>query len=263
MVVLAWLLTLTVDLQSVPDSNDPSSIDLMGGMPVLLHMYPWSGYPWNDTSITVADFTSTSKYMQMVSVVNIPQLLLSSLYFLFNGIFTSIACALEWSRFSTTRKSLRTTDPRGTQRSTYWLSLPWKWAIPISVFSMLSHFFASETLFMVRVIGLDREGNFLPSNSALDVGWSTNVVGLCLAVASLIFFTTLGLGMWKLPRGALLVGNNSLAISAACHPPQDDVDAAFLPVMWGAVSHENGDMRGHCCLTSHEVEEPKYGGWYQ
>jgi len=69
--------------------------------------------------------------------------------------------------------------------------------------------------------------------------------------------------MRRLPKGSLLVGNNSLAISAACHPPEDDVDAAFLPVMWGAVNHESEDMPGHYYLTSHEVEAPKDEGWYQ
>lgn len=176
--MLAWCLALVGGVGSVSSSTDPYSVDIMGAPPVLLKSYPWSDYNTN-VSMSAADFTSTSKYMQMVSIVNTPQLLLSSLYFLFNGIFTSIACALEWSRFSTTRKSLRTTEQRGSQRSTYWLSLPWKWAIPIAVFSTISHFFASESLFMVRVIALDRDGNFLPSSSALDAGWSTNVVGIC------------------------------------------------------------------------------------
>ncbi|KAE9377275.1 hypothetical protein N431DRAFT_530719 [Stipitochalara longipes BDJ] len=199
----------------------------------------------------------------MISVVNAPQLALSALYFLYNGIFTSIACAVEWGRFSTTRKSLRTTDCRGMQRSTYWLSLPWKWAIPILSLSILLHFFASETLFVVRVEGFDQDGSFTSDSSALDVGCSYSVLPILLGLTSLILVLTIGFGLVRLPTGGLLVGNNSLAISAACHPPQDDTDAAFLPVKWGAVSHESENKPGHCCLTSHEVEAPKDGDWYE
>lgn len=76
------------------------------------------------------------------------------------------------------------------------------------------------------------------------------------------FLITFLLSFRKLPPG-FMVGNNSLAISAACHPPPEDKDAAFLPVQWGAVSHETDNGPGHCCLTSFEVEAPIEGGWYE
>lgn len=55
----------------------------------------------------------------------------------------------------------------------------------------------------------------------------------------------------------------SAATSAACHPPPEDVDAALLPVMWGAVRAEDGDgVVAHCCFTSKEVAQPISGQIY-
>lgn len=116
--------------------------------------------------------------------------------------------------------------------------LPWKWAIPISAFSAILHFFASEALFVLRVEGLDHDGNLNPLYSTLDFG-CPNLGFIALTIlACVVMCLTVGVGMIKLPRGSLLVGNNSLAISAACHPPEGDEDATLLPVIWGAVSHE-------------------------
>ena len=62
--------------------------------------------------------------------------------------------------------------------------------------------------------------------------------------------------------GLPLVGNSSLAISAACHPPIEDGNAAAENVMWGAVVHEEAPRLGHCCLTSLQVEMPIAGNLY-
>ena len=68
-------------------------------------------------------------------------------------------------------------------------------------------------------------------------------------------------GLRKL-KLAVLVGNNSLAIAAACHCPDDDIGAEMKKVSWGAVSHESDGVPGHCCFTSKEVEIPRDGGLY-
>ena len=57
-----------------------------------------------------------------------------------------------------------------------------------------------------------------------------------------------------------LAGSCSAAISAACYRPEEDVDAAIKPVMWGVVSSE--DDVGHCCFTSLEVSPPVQGEGY-
>lgn len=55
-------------------------------------------------------------------------------------------------------------------------------------------------------------------------------------------------------------GSSSAAISAACHRPETDVDAAVLPVRWGSVRVER--PVGHCCFTSFEYSFPQEGKLY-
>ena len=62
------------------------------------------------------------------------------------------------------------------------------------------------------------------------------------------------IGFRKYPDGLPLAGTCSAAISAACHRPEDDVNAAEKPVMWGVV--DSDDTVGHCCFTSQEVTAP-------
>lgn len=75
-----------------------------------------------------------------VLVANSPQVVLSFLYFAYNGIFTCMSLASEWSRYFIHRKGLRVSEiPRGAQRSTYFLQLPYRFAIPLMITSGTLH----------------------------------------------------------------------------------------------------------------------------
>lgn len=63
---------------------------------------------------------------------NLPQAILSFLYLTYNGLFSCMLGSYEWSRFGRFRKSLRVTAPAGNQRSTYYLQLPYTYAIASS-----------------------------------------------------------------------------------------------------------------------------------
>jgi hypothetical protein len=69
-------------------------------------------------------------------------------------------------------------------------------------------------------------------------------------------------GMRRFKSGMPIVRSSSWSIAAACHHPHGDDDAAHKRVMWGAISHQDGDLRGHCCFTSFPVEEPIIGQQY-
>ena len=60
---------------------------------------------------------------------NLPQGILSFLYLTYNGLFSCMLGVHEWSRFARFRKSLRVTAPEGSQRSTYYLQLPYTYAL--------------------------------------------------------------------------------------------------------------------------------------
>ena len=77
----------------------------------------------------------------------------------------------------------------------------------------------------------------------------------------------IALGFRRFNAGMPIAGSCSLAIAAACHPPKDDVDAAYLPVQWGVpVNRERNaegyDEVGHCTFTSEQVEPPVLGRKY-
>ena len=58
------------------------------------------------------------------------------------------------------------------------------------------------------------------------------------------------------------MGSCSAAISAACHRPADDKNAALEAVKWGVLESGDNGRVGHCCLSSFEVREPIKGQRY-
>ncbi|KAF9891764.1 hypothetical protein FE257_003245 [Aspergillus nanangensis] len=85
-------------------------------------------------------------------IANIPQAVFSMLYFSSNGIYTIMSLAQEWSAFGIQRKGLRVSRvPRGHQRSTYFLSLPYRYSIPLLAMSALLHWIISQSLFLVVI----------------------------------------------------------------------------------------------------------------
>lgn len=212
--------------------------------------------------ISAGSFSSNSILISMVAVANIPQVLVSCLYFAYNTVYTSMVSADEWSRFTTHRKTLRTTDPRGLQRSTYWLSLPWTYALPLAAASSMLHWLISQALFIARTEILNTAGDPEPI-SYMEVGYSPLAILFALLFGSSMVIGMVINGARKL-KGGILVGNNSLAIAAACQRPEKDFDAYMKPVQWGALV-QNGEKcgnEGHCTFTSQEVQPPIIGELY-
>ena len=198
----------------------------------------------------------------MVLLANLPQLVLSLLYFLYNSVYTCMLAGSEWSRFASHRKSLRVSSPKGSQRSTYWLQLPWTYSLPLSIASAILHWLVSQSIFLVRIDSYDPHHNLDPSTSFSSCGYSAYALVITMIVGSVMFLALLCNGFRRLDTRMPLVGSCSLAISAACHRPPDDDEASLLPVQWGAVSHETARRPGHCCFTSFDVEQPIEGQKY-
>ena len=116
----------------------------------------------------------------VVLLANLPQTIVSFLYLTYNGLLTSMLLSSEWSRESGSSlthshadmdlgyflrpKSLRTTTPRGSQRSKYYLHLPYTYSIPLLVASALLHWLISESIFLARV-DMWNNGEFEGSSS--------------------------------------------------------------------------------------------------
>ena len=193
-----------------------------------------------------------------VILANTPQLLISFLYLFYNDLFTRIYLSKEWSSYSLNRKPLRVRMRRGAQRSTYFLSLPWRASVPLLVAMMVLHWLVSQSIFLALVQASDYgSGGATPLDPGLEVigcGWSPFAIILSLIVGG-VMIVWLWITGFTVHYGNRmpLVRSCSMAISAACHPPSFDVDAALKPVMYGVVECQNADEIPHVSFTSKPV----------
>jgi hypothetical protein len=199
-----------------------------------------------------------------VLLANLPQMILSFLYVMYNGLYTSMHLAHEYAGYANDRKPLRVTTPKGCQRSTYWLQLPYAYGVPLIAASAMMHWLTSQAIFLARIVvwkdGVQSEG--------LDMAWSAVGYSPSAILSTVVFggcmlIVVVGISLRKLPSSMPIAGSCSMALAAAAHRPDRDVDAAVLPVKWGVV-REAGDAEdvGHCCFTSEEVTEPQEGKLY-
>jgi hypothetical protein len=215
-------------------------------------------------------------------LANLPQALLSYLYLLFNGLVTCMLVTEEWTHYYLNRKPLRVTSPAGVQRSTYWLQIPFRYSIPLTVASFLLHWLASQSLFMVVIEVLNDDSTRELGSRISTLGYSPVAIILTTVVGTLILFGGSALGWRRYPAGMPLAGSYSTYIAAACYPPKDDTSASILPVQWGVVQPDSkiaasdpltGDQSqnqeqferdyvGHCSFTSFDVTEPIAGRRY-
>ncbi|KAI2625580.1 hypothetical protein GGR54DRAFT_629151 [Hypoxylon sp. NC1633] len=161
-----------------------------------------------------------------VLLANSPQLLLSFCYLAYNNLFTRLQMAREWSLFSQGYQSLRVTDPKGDQYSTYRLQLPYKYSVPLIGLSILLHWLLSNTIYLFvstgGYFGTDyfhqptQPDTSLPLNTAVAVGYSGYSLLALLVVSCVLVLIPIALSLKKLPSHNI-IGSNSLALSAACH----------------------------------------------
>lgn len=176
----------------------------------------------------------------------------------------------EWNNFIRERKTLRLSSPRGIQRSSYFLSLPYRFAIPLMIASITIHWLISESVFVIQSIGMAYGTEFYryPINDSSLIGYSNIGIIYSLVVGSIMTISLVTLGLCKSYRPRKhdkqektaqsytmpLVSSCSAAISAACHRPDEDFDSHLLPVRWGLVGRKHW-----CFTTSIELSYPELG----
>ena len=188
--------------------TDPYPWDLLGN---------WFGHIAGDDD-TQPVAAQQYSLISTILLTNIPQLALSTIYLLFNSLFTCMQVSAEFMRYAKQRKGLRVSKPKGNQRETYFLSLPYKFSIPLAIASMLLHWFLSQSLYFVELKGynIDQSRNY-----ELDQhGIAYNALPLIieLVIGGILIFVLIGHGFRKYDSSVPLVCSNSMAISAACHP---------------------------------------------
>jgi hypothetical protein len=165
-------------------------------------------------------------------IANSPQLLISLIYLFFNQTFTAMAMAYEWNQFGRHRKSLRVSKPSGEQRETYFLQLPLRWGVPLNCFGGLLHWLTAQTLFVVRLDQRDRDGNLIESESIAACGFSGSGFLAILTVILLLSLLATALGFISFEAHIPFAGTCSWVISAACHRPAQEADAALGKAKW-------------------------------
>ncbi|KAI0398924.1 hypothetical protein F4802DRAFT_591524 [Xylaria palmicola] len=160
-----------------------------------------------------------------ILAANSPQLLLSAAYLAYNSLFTRLQMAQEWAMYAKDYLPLRVTDPQGMQRSTYRLQLPYKYSLPLMALSALLHFLVSNTIYVIVSFGgylkrgynnIDRQPG-LPADSTVLIGYSPISLLVVPIATTILIMIPIILSFKKLPPNMVIVGANSLAISAACH----------------------------------------------
>jgi hypothetical protein len=175
--------------------------------------------------------------LNSVVIANTPQLLITISYYCYNSVLTSMLMAAEYSSYGVNRQPLRVTWPvKGSQqRSTYWLSVPYQYGIPILVVYMILHWLVSQSIFYTLLIPYDIRGQPDVGSKMSSLGYSSVPIILSLLIGVLMVCVLLGLAFRRFKFMMPVAGACSAAISAACHLPKDESsDTAVLGlVMWG------------------------------
>lgn len=200
--------------------------------------------------------------LRNVLLANVPQLLISTMYVAYNQAYTCMAFAEEYSGYFRKRQPLRVTRPRGGQRSTHFLTLPYRYIVPIMAISATSHFLLSQGFFLVAVDVFDINGVLDQNQTILTVGFSISALVLLVSLTGLAVVASLLMGFRRYPAGMPLAGPTSAAISAACHVAdgEDGAATAERDVQWGVVGTSNSV--GHLAFSSGIVSEPVPGRLY-
>jgi hypothetical protein len=203
-----------------------------------------------------------------VLAANSAQLIITVSYYFYNSVLTSMLASAEFNSYGVDRKPLRVTWPvKGSrQRSTYWLSLPYQYNIPIMVLYMILHWLVSEGLYYVLMIPYDFDDQPIYEERISSVGNTSVPILFAIGLGSFMISILVALSFRRLKSKMPLAGSCSAAISAACHPPKDDCTdtAALGELMWGETGlpldwdtdQSGDDHKGHCSFTSLDGLQP-------
>ena len=199
---------------------------------------------------------SPSTLMAAVVMANIFQVFFSLLYYMTNSLISCMLVAHEWSNYSTRKKGLRVSNPTGAQRSSYFLTVPYRYGIPLLATSSLLQWLVSQSVYLIRTINFDpTETNTIMSQSN-RIGFSVIGIIATYGLTWLLFLTLFFLAFFRTfpqaENAMPIVSTSSAAISASCHPPPGDFDAWQLPVQWGVTSGKDRESEkvGHCSFTT-------------
>lgn len=242
---------------------------IVGVLPIVLYVTPIhiKNPKWGSESSDYLSFTPESLDASGILinsfVANAPQVLLSFSYFSFNRLSTSVNFEQEWNGYASYKKALRVTNPQGEQRSTYFLQLPYRWAIPLTISAGILHWLLSQAIFLSRVELRSSDGSLSESGSLCKTGYS--LLSLLVFTACFVCFCIVFVLIYFRATVMFLpeAGHCSLVISAACHPGPGDASHHLKKVQWGVIGTSQHGSLEHCSFSSEEVTMPEAGERYR
>ncbi|UPL03007.1 hypothetical protein LCI18_013941 [Fusarium solani-melongenae] len=178
---------------------------------------------------------SAAEIINSVLRANLPHLLLSISYFIYNNIYTYLCAEKEWNSYGGDFRPLRVSQPKGQQRTTYRLQLPYRYSVPLIVVSVFMHWLISNAIYVFVLEGdyyelgqlaaravdekEDSPETGLSKDAYVGLGYSTlTILVLLIATIVLPIIPTL-IAQRKVKTSMPLAGASSMVISAACHVP--------------------------------------------
>ena len=186
---------------------------------------------------------------------NAPQAAVSFIYIFYNNVLTCMVGGHEYTRFASTRKSLRVSEPRGTQRSTFWLQLPYRYILPLMSAMAVLHWLIARSIFLVKITVYYPDQSLDPANSISACGYSTIALVFAVCLGGILTLPLYGLAFRKLDPGMPIAASCSLLLSAACHLGGNEENAALQPLKYGVVSdnQSNEKAKARVGFSSQEV----------
>lgn len=201
----------------------------------------WSyGFGQVTSSTLIKNNRPNSDLMSWVLLANLPQALLSMCYLLYNGSFTCMLMEQEFQAYARRPRRLRVSLPADGQRSTYYLQLPFRFAIPLITASGLMHWLISQSLFIAHIVSYSSEGMRHLKNDVITCGYSPIAIICSIITGALMVIAIIIISFRKYEPGLPLAKACSSTIQAVCFRLPEDFKAATSSVMWGVVKEEDG-----------------------
>jgi len=177
--------------------------------------------------------------LQATLLANTPQLALSTCYFALNGMATRMLAELEIASFCVGWRTLRVSQKKGSQRSTYRLQLPYRWSLPLLGVSALLHWLYSNSIYLTIYEGYRHPNVRVDSIRRLGFSTKSIFISIILSISVALAPPILGF-FFKLPGKMPLARNSSAVMSAACHcipvpsPPAMSTETLNKPLLGSA-----------------------------
>ncbi|KAM7210123.1 hypothetical protein V8F06_014493, partial [Rhypophila decipiens] len=200
--------------------------------------------------------------LKLVTIANTPQFITSLTYLYYNMVVTLMVAEREWHRIGSgdkrsTSSYLRVSNPRGRQRGSDFLSLPYRYAIPLMAITIAEKWLASVGVFYFNLDLWDTEGRRVTLGEDRQLDGSISTLGYsALAVFWMIILTAVS---WmaivllaiirRYPPGKPLMGTCTGVIAASCHFSTVDrvkqqvfgEDIAAGALSWGVIRQVSQD----------------------